>query len=406
VGAVVRRGPGGGDPARAALTGSAGATFRRLPTAGRLTGFRFDAERGTARIPMRIAIVAHHVGAVAPPFIGGVESCTYYLARWLADRGHDVVLWAPPGSGVPGVDMRLLDLQPGFSDAARADVSMPPSAFMAAHHAYQHVMLELAECHEPFDLLNLHSLHYLPVAMAAMLPMPSLLTLHTPPTPWLESALRRRHGNVPSVAAVSRVTARLWEDVVDVTDIVPNGIDLDAWRRGPGGGGAVWSGRIVTEKAPHLAIDAARKAGMPLTLAGPVLDHAYWQAEVEPRLGGDVVHVGHLDHHGLQTLVGSADVAVVSSVWDEPFGLVAVEAMATGTPVAALARGALPEIIDERGGRLATTVDELADAMRSASRLDRDGVRRSARRFGLDAMGRRYEELYERLAAPAFRAVA
>lgn len=353
---------------------------------------------------MRIAIVAHHVGAVAPPFVGGVESCTFYLARWLAERGHDLVMYAPPGSAVPGVEIRTLDLEPGFCRAARADVSMPPSAFMAAHHAYQHTMLELAE--EDVDLVHLQSLHYLPVAMAPLLSAPSLLTLHTPPTPWLESALRRRVDGVPALSAVSPVTARLWQDVATIEDVVPNGIDLDAWSPGPGGEGAVWSGRIVTEKAPHLAIDAARAAGLTLTLAGPVLDEAYWEAEVRPRLGDDVQHVGHLDHDELRTLVGASKVAIVSSVWDEPFGLVAVEAMATGTPVAAFARGALPEIVDERAGRLATTPDELATAVRDAARLDRARVRRSAQRYSLDAMGERYEELFERLAAHAVRAVA
>lgn len=351
---------------------------------------------------LRIALVAHHVAPISPPFGGGVESLTWYLARWLAERGHDVVLHAPPGSEVPGVELRELELAPRLSEAARADVSMPPDAFMSAHHAYQRLMLELAEDRR-IDLVHSHSLHYLPVAMASLLAAPMLLTLHTPPTPWLESALRAHRaagGNAPQLSAVSPATRALWADVVDVPDVVVNGVDLDAWPCGPGGDAAVWFGRIVPEKAPHLAIDAAREAGLALRLAGPVIDRAYFDAEVAPRLGDDAVHVGHLDHVALAELVGASRVALLTPVWDEPFGLAAAEAIACGTPVAGFARGGLPALVGEAGGRLVpgSSPAALAAAALEAASLPRPGVRAHAEAaLGIEAMGRGYEALYERM---------
>lgn len=350
----------------------------------------------------RIALVAHHVAPICAPFAGGVESLTWYLARWLAQRGHDVVLYAPPGSDAPGVEVRELDLSPSLSDAARTDVSMPPAAFMAAHHAYQRLMLELAE-DAPFDVVHSHSLHYLPVAMAPMVGVPMLLTLHTPPTPWLESALRSVPPRTLTVTAVSETTRRLWSGIADVTDVIVNGVDLGAWPAGPGGEEAVWWGRIVPEKAPHLAIDAAHLAGLPLRLAGPVCDRAYFAAEVEPRLGPGVAYAGHLDHRELATWVGSSRVAVVTPSWPEPFGLVAAEAMACGTPVAGFRRGGLVDLVAPAAGRLSAPgdVDELARAMREAAALDRAAVRAHAERaLCIDAMGRGYESLYAGVAAP------
>ncbi len=154
----------------------------------------------------------------------------------------------------------------------------------------------------------------------------------------------------------------------------------------------------MPEKAPHLAIDAARRAGMPLLLAGPVLDAAYVDREVRPRLGDDVRHVGHLDQQALCALVGSASVAVVTPDWEEPYGLVAAEAMACGTPVAALDRGAMREVVVEGGGVLADPRDPaaLAAAMLAAARLDRDRVRRTAvERCSLERMVDAYELVYE-----------
>lgn len=351
---------------------------------------------------MRIGLIAHHVAPIRPPFGGGVESFTWYLARWLARRGHEVVMHAPRGSCVPGVDLRPLDLHATISDAARSDVSMPPDAFMAAHHAYMRVMLELVADGRRYDLVHSNTLHYLPIAMASLLPVPLLTTLHTPPTPWLESALRQaaRH-ELPPLSAVSSTTRDAWSDVAPQVTVVPNGIDTRRWRRGPGGNGAVWTGRLVPEKAPHIAIDACRRGGLALRIAGPIIDRDYWAAQVAPRLGDEIQYVGHLDHDELGALIGHSRVALVTPVWDEPFGLVAAEAMACGTPVAGFARGGLPDLVGEAGGRLTHEPDAeaLLTVIEAASRLDRAAVRAHAvRTVGIDAMGHGYERLYRGLA--------
>lgn len=356
---------------------------------------------------MRIELIAHHVGPIRAPFVGGVESLTFYLAGWLARRGHDVTMHAPAGSAVPGVEVRPLALTAPLDDLARADVSMPPGRFMDAHHAYQTLMLELAEDCDA-DVVHSHSLHYLPVAMRPLLRMPMALTLHCPPTPWLRSALLTT-APLPSITAVSETTRAAWAPGVAVDRVIPNGIDLDAWAVGPGGPDAAWAGRIVAEKAPHLAIDAARAAGLRLRMAGPVIDRAYWRAEVEPRLGPDAEYLGHLDHADLAGLVGASAVLLMTPAWEEPFGLVAAEAMASGTPVAAFDRGGVRGVVCGATGCLAPAGDvrALAVAALRAAQFDRAGVRRRAEeRLGIDAMGRAYEAFYERIAAGADLLVA
>ncbi len=145
-------------------------------------------------------------------------------------------------------------------------------------------MLDLArDGAERYDVVHNNSLHHLPVAMAPALRVPVLTTLHTPPLPWLESALALAPASC-SFAAVSEFTARAWSHVTQ-SAIIRNGLDLDAWSLGPGGGPAVWSGRLVAEKAPHEAMDACRRAGVPLVLAGPVHDRHYWNQADRPETG-------------------------------------------------------------------------------------------------------------------------
>jgi glycosyltransferase involved in cell wall biosynthesis len=325
----------------------------------------------------------------------------WHLARALADRGHEVSLFAAPGSD-PGPECGMLAVRHlALSDAARSEAGMPAAVFMAEHHAYLSLMLQLARSGaEHFDLIHNHSLHHLPVAMAPMLPIPMLTTLHTPPTPWLESALDAAGGAGTRLAAVSRHTAASWRHVADQIDVVPNGIDTPSWPMGPGGSHLVWFGRITAEKGTHAAIAAARRAGMPLVLAGPISDPKYFADEVVPCLGDEARYAGHLSHDELARLVGRAAAALVTPMWDEPYGLVVAEAMACGTPVVAFARGGIPELIAPHAGRLVPPGDvaAMAAAIPEAIRLSRDRVHEHAgRRCSSTATLNGYLTLYRQM---------
>lgn len=348
---------------------------------------------------LRICLVASSLYPIGEPFAGGLEAMTHQLARELLRRGHEVSLFAAPGSD-PALDATELDV-PRFvpSPAAEADVNAPPRRWMAEHHAYLGLMLDLArDASTRFDVVHNNSLHHLPVAMAHTVDVPLVTTLHTPPVPWLESAVALSPAS-SSFAAVSEHTSRAWAHLAPAVPIL-NGVDVERWTPGPGGGPAVWSGRLVAEKAPHEAIDACRLAGIPLVLAGPVPDEAYFEREIAPRLGRQAVHVGHLDHKALTRLLGRASVALVTPAWDEPYGLVAAEAMACGTPVAAYDRGALREVVADEAGALAPggDVEALAVAVTAALGLDRGAVRRHAvQHCSLRRMVDEYERLYRSL---------
>lgn len=356
---------------------------------------------------LRVAVLASSSFPIEQPFAGGLEAHVYNLSRALRERGHEVSLFAAPGSSldhdIETLPVHTLDLSP----ASLVDPVMTPTA-VKEHHAYLGVMLDLAgELGDSFDVVHNHSLHYLPPAMSATLPMPMVTTLHTPPVPWLESAVALAPRDVNTYAAVSHFNATEWASVVPDVSVIRNGIPLQEWPEGPGGSAAVWSGRITPEKGTHLAIDAARRAGVELRVAGPVYDAAYFADEVVPRLGAGVEYVGHLGRADLAALVGSSSVALVTPVWAEPYGLVVAEALACGTPVAAFSRGGVPEIVDADCGVLAPAddVDALAAAIPRAARLSRTAARRRAERHcSSEHMVDAYVDLYRRVVSRARRA--
>lgn len=354
---------------------------------------------------LRIALLGSSRFPIAQPFPGGLEAHVWQLARSLTERGHHVTLFGAEGTSTDVAEdvipVRTFELSPD----ARLE-HMGPSWVAHEHHAYLSVMLELAgPLATSFDVIHNHSLHYLPIAMSRMVPVPMLTTLHTPPLAWLESAASVPLNPTTAYAAVSEYTARQWRPVTGTIPVVPNGIPLDRFPAGPGGDYAVWTGRLVPEKGVDLAIEAARRAGYHLRIAGPASDAEFFRTAVEPYLGDGVTYEGHLMQRDVARLVGGAAVAVVTPRWDEPYGLVVAEALACGTPVAAFARGGIPEILDLTCGRMvpADDIDALAGAIGDAARLPREAARRHAEvACSDDRMVDSYLELYDRVVgAPA-----
>ena len=350
--------------------------------------------------PLRIALIAPNRFPIRQPFAGGLEAHVWHLARALALDGHRVTLFAERGTDLgldrPNVTVRTLSR----SAAAEIRNPLPGAVFESDHHAYVALMRELTSRRSGFDVIHNHSLHQVPVAMAPRLSTPMLSTLHTPPFSWLESAIGATGGAGVTFAAVSRHTAAAWGCVLDRALVVPNGVDVHRWPAGPGGPHLVWSGRITPEKGTHLAIDAAARAGHRLVLAGPIGNADYFREKIAPRLGEMTTYAGHLAQSDLAELVGSAAAALVTPLWDEPYGLVVAEALSCGTPVVAFARGGIPEIIDAHSGRLVRPRDvaAMAAAIPDVIRLPRTAVRdRAATTCSAHTMVRSYLDIYRDL---------
>lgn len=327
---------------------------------------------------MHVVIIAAANHPLREPFAGGLESLTWHLVRGLRQRGVNVTLFSGPGSD-PALGAHEILVEPlELSAAARRDAAMPPERWLREHHSYLQAMLTL-QGRTDVDLVHNNSLHYLPIALAAALPGPMVTTLHTPPTPWLEPAIQLMDQRRAQFVAVSAHTARSWRHVTRA-EVVLNGVDVDRWRPGPGGRDLVWFGRLVPEKAPHEALRIAASAGHRIRLAGPMADRDYFDSAVRPLLGPRAQYLGHLPTAELGSLVGQSAATLVTPVWDEPYGLVAAESLACGTPVLGYDRGGLREFVPPDCGVLVPggDIEEASRRVDETATLDRATCRRQA----------------------------
>lgn len=349
---------------------------------------------------VKIAVLAHLKYPIGQPHAGGLEMHTHLLTAALRRHGHEVVLFASKGSD-PALDPVMLCEPTGD---ALTDPEREEEIDRTEADAYRRMMDLVAE--GGFDLVHNNSLHALPLQESGRLGLPWVTVLHCPPFDALTKGIVEADPDM-AFLAVSTSLAQEWAEFVPHAQVVGNGVDLSTFAYGATPDDppyAFWSGRIVPEKGLHLAIDAARAAGLPLVFAGPKMNPGYWDEEIAPRLGPDLTHLGHLTHRDLARHLGRARVAIVSPRWEEPFGLVVAEALACGTPVAAFRRGAMPDILDETCGRLAEPDDaaSLAEAIRGAAGLSRRACRdRAEALYDADTMFERYFEIYESVIAHA-----
>jgi glycosyltransferase involved in cell wall biosynthesis len=239
--------------------------------------------------------------------------------------------------------------------------------------------------------------------MAGRLAAPLVHTLHGP----FDRDLFRFyacHGGKGQLVAISEAQrAAAPERLRDSIDVVPNPLAVDDWpfEERPGDY-LLWIARFNDDKGPQRAIAAAREAGMPIVLAGPVHpgQEEFFASEVEPHIDDDQVrYVGEVGDDGKRELYTGARALLMPIRWAEPFGLVMVEAMACGTPVIAFAEGSAPEVvIDGETGFVVEDEAAMAKAVGRLDEIDRRRCRASVReRFDVPLVVERYERVYERM---------
>jgi glycosyltransferase involved in cell wall biosynthesis len=338
--------------------------------------------------PLRIAHVAPVATSVPPPKSGSVQTMTSLLTEGLVARGHDVTLFAP-GDSVTHARLHAL-----FPHGYWHDETMWP------WEMYELLNLTAAvERAADFDIIHYEAGYYpMSLAFTRLSPAPVSQTLHHAPSP-AEVALWRRYPEAPFIA-ISQEQARLL-DGLNVAGIVPHGIDTDRFSfSAEPEDYLLFLGRFTPGKGPVQAIEVARRTGMRLLLAAA--EEQYYREAVAPLVDGkQIVYMGEVDFETKVRLYGGARALLYPVQAGEPFGLVLAEAMACGTPVAALDRGAVREVVEDGlTGAIFENLDDMANGLDRVMAIDRHLVRaRAVERFGVFPMVDGYVRAFQAIIA-------
>jgi glycosyltransferase involved in cell wall biosynthesis len=348
---------------------------------------------GATRAPLRIAMLAPPWIPVPPSGYGGVESVVSVLTEALVDRGHSVTLLCAPGSRSSAQVLALLE-------------ESHPDEIEHSLYESDHVSRAFAEIDRGtpgFDVVHDHC-GFTALAMADRLDVPLVHTLHGPFTT-ATATFYARHGHKAGLVGISRAQWASAPPGLQPVDVIPNPIDMDAWPlREHKADYLLWIGRMVSEKGPHRAIAAALGAGVPLVLAGVIQpgQQAFFDSEVAPHIDGHHVRfVGEVSGAVKRSLFAGARALLVPIRWEEPFGMVMVEALACGTPVIAFPEGAARGlVVDAITGFLVNDVPAMSAAVDRLSQIaPRECRAWVAAHCAADVVAAAYERAYRSVAA-------
>jgi glycosyltransferase involved in cell wall biosynthesis len=345
------------------------------------------------RNALRVAVLAPPWITVPPPGYGGIEAVVALLCDELVARGHDVTLFAAPGSRSPAHISSPLE-------CAHPD-HIGSSLYEADHVSAAYDAIERAAAEgRPFDLIHDHS-GFTALAMADRVSVAVVHTLHGPFNDET-SPFYARHAHKARLVAISDFQLGHAPAGVHVADVVPNPIRVEDWPfRDDKDDYLLWMGRMDPIKGAHRAIAAARAAGIRLVLAGPVQpgQEEYFRNEIEPHVDANrILYVGEVGGARRKDLFARAKAFLMPIRWPEPFGMVMVEALTCGTPVIAFPEGAAREIVIEgENGLHAADEQAMAEATRSIDMIDPVRCRESVLcRYDASIVASGYEAVYDR----------
>ena len=359
---------------------------------------------------MRIAQIAPPWIAIPPKQYGGAENVIYHLIEEQVAQGHDVTLIAP---GDAKTSAKLVSFYP----KSLLESGVPWTMHLKAFYHLQKAVDFIKE--QRFDIVHTHlssssDMYLFP--LTAHLETPHVTTLHSI-FPFDRDARSNRTGDADSyymewapllpMVAISDSARQNVPYPLNFVGVVHHGLYMQDFKpiKRKMSENFVWLGRFMPEKGAHLAIEAAKKAQVPLVLAGVIDRHSkismdYFEQVIKPQIGKDqITYIGPVNMRQKNNLFGRARGFLNPIEWEEPFGMVMIEFMAMGCPVISFARGAASEIIaDGETGFLVDTVDEMVSAIAKIDEIDRDMIRTYVEQnFSSPAMAKNYIEIYKKV---------
>lgn len=353
---------------------------------------------------LRIAQVTSLQESVPPLNKNGLEQVVYYLTEELVKMGHDVTLFATADSKTSA---KLVPIWPIAVSRDKLCQNLPGGTY-----AMWSVFRCASQASE-FDIIHDHTRFHFPL-LTNLIKTPVISTLHHPLSDireqgfreifpesyqsYLEANWNEKRVSVQSVG-VSHSQMKKYQGACSV---IHNGVPLESFpfSRSPGNH-FTFLGYINQDKGASQAIQSILKTSEKLLIAGPIRENDrnsqnYFENEIKPFLGNQIQYLGGLNFEEKIQLLKNSKAVLMPIQWDEPFGMVAIESMACGTPAIAWNRAAMPEIIEnEKTGFLVNSIEEMADKINQIDKIDRPFVRqKTAEKFSSSLMARKYEEFY------------
>jgi glycosyltransferase involved in cell wall biosynthesis len=342
---------------------------------------------------MRIAQIASNVERVPPPGYGGTEVIVNLITEELVRRGHQVTLFA---TGDSQTNARLVSV-------VELPLRTHKSYLIRQWPAFEiRTMLELYNMRDEFDIVHNH-LGYQAFPHFEKIGLPNITTNHNPIKPY-NAPVYLAYKHLPFVAISETYKKLNYPSELNYVGTIYNSIDTDAFE-GNGKGNRsylLFLGRLSKDKGTYEAIQIAKNLSLPLKIAGKIddADRAYFQEFIEPNLAnGSAEYLGEVGHTAKVDLYKNAIAVVYPIAFEEPFGLVMAEAQACGTPVLALDRGSVREVLsDKETGIIGKSVDELVSRFKEIENIKPEACRkRVVDLFNSKRMVDQYESLYKKI---------